>query len=199
MTGTITWDKTASPAMNDVPHSSTRRCQEDAHHLCACPRPPLRCPELPAGTIRPLSDCRSRQRRFFGFSALASDQLFTPRAGLAVTVLVGPIANVINITFSLLNYKWVIFKTNGNYVREWLRCAAVSSGGVILGTLSLPTLVILIRYLTPFKASAPYIGWAMLLGASVLMSFIGHRRFTFAQAAPVPSANFDDEKLDQSI
>jgi putative flippase GtrA len=135
----------------------------------------------------------------FGYCSFAVlNKLLTPHMPYAY-ILVGPIANVINITFSLLNYKWVIFKTNGNYVREWLRCAAVSSGGVILGTLSLPTLVILIRYLTPFKASAPYIGWAILLGASVLMSFIGHRRFTFAQAAPVPSANFDDENLDQSI
>jgi putative flippase GtrA len=130
----------------------------------------------------------------FGYSSFAVlNKVLTPHMPYAY-ILVGPIANVINITFSLLNYKWMIFKTKGNYIREWLRCAAVSGGGIIVGTVSLPTLVFLIHYLTPFEASAPYIGWAILLAASTLMSFIGHRRFTFAQATPGPVGSLEDEK-----
>jgi putative flippase GtrA len=123
---------------------------------------------------------------YFSFAAL--NRLLAPHIPYAY-IFAGPIANAINITFSFLNYKWFIFKTRGNYIREWLRCAAVSSGGIILGTISLPTLVFLIRFLTPAKDAAPYIGWAILLAASVLMSYIGHRRFTFARAMPGPSDN----------
>ena len=122
----------------------------------------------------------------FGYCSFALlNKLLAPHIPYAY-VIVGPIANVINITFSLLNYKLFIFKTKGNYVREWLRCATVSGGGVILGTLALPALVLLLRVATPVKDSAPYIGWALLLGASVLISFVGHRKFTFAAVSPLP-------------
>lgn len=123
----------------------------------------------------------------FGYCSFAAlNKLLSPHLHYAY-VFVGPIANVINITFSLLNYKFFVFKTKGNFVREWLRSAAVSGGGIVLGTLALPALVEMIRFATPAKNTAPYIGWALLLIANVIMSFIGHRRFTFAQATVVPA------------
>jgi putative flippase GtrA len=124
---------------------------------------------------------------FFGYCSFAAlNKLLAPHVPYAY-ILVGPIANVINITFSLLNYKIFIFKTKGNFLREWIRCAAVSGGGVVLGTFALPALVEMIRFATPAKNAAPYIGWAVLLMISVVLSFIGHRKFTFAQATAVPA------------
>lgn len=129
----------------------------------------------------------------FGYGSFALlNKIFTPHISHAY-ILIGPVANLINITFSLLNYKWFIFKTKGNYAREWLRCASVSSGGIILGTVSLPTLVFMIRHMTRLNEAAPYIAWAILLATSVVMGFVGHRRFTFAQATPIGGKGSETE------
>jgi len=40
-------------------------------------------------------------------------------------ILAAALSNLFNITFSYLSYKRFIFKTRGNYVREWMKCVAV--------------------------------------------------------------------------
>jgi len=92
------------------------------------------------------------------------------------------IANILSITFSYLNYKWFIFKTKGNYIREWLKCVAVYSGASVLGIILLPIIVFLIRRFTPAYASAPYIAGAIVAGGTVILSFTGHKNFTFRSA-----------------
>jgi putative flippase GtrA len=91
-------------------------------------------------------------------------------------------SNVLNITFSYLSYKWLIFKTRGNYLREWVKCIAVYSGASLFGVAVLPVLVFLIRRLTPMYASAPYLAGAILAAATVVASFTGHKNFTFRPA-----------------
>src|ERR1700744_4578537 len=41
-----------------------------------------------------------------------------PYGYLAATLL----SNLIAITVAFLGYKWFVFRTKGNYVRQWLRC-----------------------------------------------------------------------------
>src|SRR5262245_9929820 len=41
------------------------------------------------------------------------------------------IASVLNITVAFLGYKWFVFKTRGNYLKEWVRCLMVYSGGIV--------------------------------------------------------------------
>lgn len=94
-------------------------------------------------------------------------------------ILAGVVSSVLNITFSYLNYKWFVFKTKGDYLREWARCVAVYSGGIILGALLLPILVFAIRHGTGMYATAPYIAGAILLGFNVVYSFLGHKKFSF--------------------
>src|SRR5271169_2208371 len=43
-------------------------------------------------------------------------------------ILACVIASLLNITVSYLGYKWFVFKTQGNYLREWARCVTVYSG-----------------------------------------------------------------------
>jgi putative flippase GtrA len=100
---------------------------------------------------------------------------FLPYAYVFASVL----GNLIGITFSYLTYKFFIFKTKGNYFREWMRCVAVYSGAGLLGVAFLPVLVFLIRGFTSFDSAAPYIGGAIIAGLSVIASFIGHSNFTF--------------------
>ena len=93
------------------------------------------------------------------------------------------ISSLLNISVSFFGYKWFVFKTKGNYLREWLRCVAVYSGGIIFTVLTLPILVVLIRHHTRFFAQAPYIAGAILTAFMVVYSFVGHKRFSFRTPA----------------
>lgn len=116
----------------------------------------------------------------FGYSTYAAlTALLTPRMPYAY-IAASLIAGFFAFTFSYLNYKFFIFRTRGNYLREWLRCVAVYSGGLAFTTLLLPFTVALLRHFTSADTSAPYIAGALLMGANVLASFLGHKNFSFA-------------------
>jgi putative flippase GtrA len=108
-----------------------------------------------------------------------------PHAYIAASLL----SSVLNITVAFLGYKWFVFRTRGNYLKEWLRCLAVYSGSLLLGLLLLPVAVEAVRRFTGNGRTAPYIGGALLTGASVIYSFFGHRRFTFR---PLPASSTPD-------
>lgn len=115
----------------------------------------------------------------FGYSSFAVlTALLTPHLPHAY-ILAGVLSNLLNITVAFLNYKWFIFKTKGNYLREWLRCLMVYSSGIVLGTLLLPATVFSIRLVTSLTTSAPYIAAALLMGANLILSFLGHKKFSF--------------------
>ena len=94
-------------------------------------------------------------------------------------ILANLLSSLINITFSYFGYKFLVFKTKGNYLREWLRCLAVYSGGIIVSTLLLPVLVVMIRRGTGLAGSAPYLAGALMIALNTMYSFIGHKRFSF--------------------
>jgi putative flippase GtrA len=97
------------------------------------------------------------------------------------------ISSVLNITVSFLGYKWFVFKTRGNYLREWLRCLVVYSGSIALGLVMLAPTVLLVGYITGDPRSAPYIAGALLLGVQVILSFLGHKKFSFRDhGTPTP-------------
>ena len=102
---------------------------------------------------------------------------YVPASYLAASLL----SSVLNITVSFLGYKWFVFRTQGHYLREWLRCLMVYSGSIALGLLALPPTVYAVTALTGSPAAAPYIAGAVVLGAQVVISFLGHKRVTFAE------------------
>ena len=102
-------------------------------------------------------------------------------------------SSLINITVSFLGYKWFVFKTRGNYVREWLRCLVVYSGSIALGLALLPPTVLAVGAVTGNPRSAPYIAGALLMAAQVVLSFFGHKNFSF-KAVPVSPAAGDDQR-----
>jgi putative flippase GtrA len=91
------------------------------------------------------------------------------------------LSSLLNITVSFLGYKWFVFKTKGNYLREWMRCVAVYSSGIALGACLLPIVVYILRHGTRYQASAPYLAGALLTGFGVLYNFLGHKKFSFRQ------------------
>jgi putative flippase GtrA len=45
-------------------------------------------------------------------------------------IVASVISSLLNISVSFLGYKWFVFKTKGNYLREWIRCVGVYSGAL---------------------------------------------------------------------
>ena len=115
----------------------------------------------------------------FGYGTFA---LFTwvlghyiPASYIAASLL----SSILNITVSFLGYKLFVFKTKGNYLREWTRCLMVYSGSILIGLALLPPTVFAVSYVTGNERAAPYIAGALLMGGQVILSFIGHKKFTF--------------------
>ena len=92
------------------------------------------------------------------------------------------VSNLIAITVAFLGYKWFVFRTKGNYLREWLRTLAIYSGSVLVSTLALAPLVGLIRHTTRFQTEAPYIAGALVAVFTVISSFFGHKHFSFRKS-----------------
>src|SRR5208337_5022144 len=114
---------------------------------------------------------------FAFFTAILSSVI--PHSYIVASV----ISSLLNISVSYLGYKWFVFKTKGNYLREWIRCVGVYSGGILFGVVALPVLVTLIRRNTRFFAQAPYIAGALLTAFMVVYSFVGHKKFSFRTPA----------------
>src|SRR5271163_1172735 len=98
------------------------------------------------------------------------------------------LANVFSITFAFFGYKWFVFKTKGNYLKEWIRCVGVYAGSMILSAAALPFVVGLIRRETSYNRGAPYIAGAVVLVFSVFFSFFGHRHISFADRTRTPQS-----------
>jgi putative flippase GtrA len=96
------------------------------------------------------------------------------------------LANLFSITFAFLGYKWLVFKTKGNYLREWIRCVGIYAGGMILSAAALPLVVGVIRRQPGHDRSAPYIAGALVLVFSIVFSFFGHRHISFADRNQAP-------------
>jgi putative flippase GtrA len=104
-------------------------------------------------------------------------------------ILASLLANLLNISFAFFGYKWFVFKTRGNYLREWVRCVGVYAGSMVLSAAALPVAVGLIRRQPGHERGAPYIAGAIVLIFSVAFSFFGHRHISFADG---PRANRND-------
>ena len=115
----------------------------------------------------------------FGYSTFAFFTAVLDRYIPASYMAASLVSSVLNITVSFLGYKWFVFKTKGNYWKEWFRCIIVYSGSIILGLALLPPTVWLVSYVTGNTRTAPYIAGALVMGVQIVLSFIGHKTFSF--------------------
>ena len=95
------------------------------------------------------------------------------------------LSSFVNITVAFLGYKWFVFKTKGNYWREWMKCMAVYGSGMLPSLFLLPAIVEFIRHAFGLGHWAPYVGAALLTGFGVIYRFFGHKKFSF-RPAPAP-------------
>jgi len=115
----------------------------------------------------------------FGYGAYAALTAaltpFVSHSYIPASIIAAPL----NITVSYLAYKRFVFKTHGNYLREWTRCLMVYGSAMILGIVLLPPVVFLVRLVSGLDRPAPYIAGALLMGFNVIYSFLGHKNFSF--------------------
>lgn len=88
-------------------------------------------------------------------------------------------ANFVAISVAFLGYKWFVFRTKGNYLREWIRCFGVYGASALIGIVGLPILVPLLEPHMARPELASYVAAALLMGITVVFSFFGHRKVSF--------------------
>jgi len=81
-------------------------------------------------------------------------------------------ANILAITNAYLGYKFIVFRTSGNMVREYLRCYVVYGGMMML---SAGLLFVFVEYL---KLNPVYANAVCVLVATVI-SYFSHKHFSF--------------------
>lgn len=107
----------------------------------------------------------------FGYSVfVALYFLFTSSIHYMVIWLV---STVLAITNAYIGYKAFVFKTRGNYLREYLRFYVVYAGAMALNFVLLPLCVEIFRL-------SPPIAQGGLIFLNVIFSYFGHKRFSFA-------------------
>ena len=115
----------------------------------------------------------------FGYSTYALfTALLTPRLRFGY-MYAAVFSNLISITVAYFGYKFFVFKTQGNYLVEWLRCLLVYGSGMLPGLVLLPLLVEGLHYWFHLQRSGPYVAGALIMGLTVIYSFFGHKHFSF--------------------
>ena len=124
----------------------------------------------------------------FGYGCFAVLNMALQRLGPHAYLLASLLSNIIAISVAFLGYKWFVFRTHGNYLREWLRCMAVYSTGIVVTLAGMPVIVTLLRGTSlgriqfggaPLSAHAPYIAAAVMAVAVVVLSYLGHKHVSF--------------------
>lgn len=87
-------------------------------------------------------------------------------------LLIGLVANVLAISFSFTTQKLLVFRTKGRWLSEYLRSYLVYGGMGVMGTVLLWALVDGIHL--PI-----WIAQGVAIGLTVVVSYVGHARFTF--------------------
>ncbi len=88
-------------------------------------------------------------------------------------------ANLIAITVAFLIYKWFVFRTQGRYLLEWLRCISVYGSSMLITLGGLAVLVPALHRILHHPNRAPYFAGAIMAAVTVVMSFFGHKHFSF--------------------
>ena len=81
-------------------------------------------------------------------------------------------ANILAISVAFLTYKMFVFKTQGNWVSEYMKCYLVYGGTAVLGTILIWVFVDFFKW--PF-----WISQGIVMTITMVVSYSIHRIFTF--------------------
>jgi putative flippase GtrA len=89
------------------------------------------------------------------------------------------LSNLIAITVAFLGYKWFVFRTKGNYLREWVRCVGVYGTTMLINLTGMAVLVPVLRRHMEQPQAASYLAAALVLMVTVPLSFLGQKKISF--------------------
>jgi len=105
---------------------------------------------------------------------------FLPHRYLPLTVVLASVtAKPIGITMAFFCYKHLVFRTHGNYLKEWTRCFAVYGVGMLPELIALPILTHLFLHFSLTHHPAPYLAGAVITVFTATLSYFGHKKFSF--------------------
>jgi len=97
--------------------------------------------------------------------------------------LIADIAQIISkpmaITVAFLCYKHFVFRTRGNYLKEWLRCFAVYGVSTPAELVILPVATHLFLFVGPLRPYAPFLAGAVNAVIVASYSYFAHKKFSF--------------------
>lgn len=93
-------------------------------------------------------------------------------------LLIATLTNILTISMSFTTYKLLVFKTKGNWLKEYIRSYVVYGLAAIISIIGLWMLVDRIHL-------DIWIAQGLVMVLVVFVSYFGHDRFTFRKSLPV--------------
>ena len=87
------------------------------------------------------------------------------------------VSYAIAITVAFVLYRRFVFRVTGHVVRDFVRFVAVYAVSIAINLVALPILV-------EFVGVPPILAQAIILVITTVVSFVGHRSFSFRRSAP---------------
>ena len=100
---------------------------------------------------------------------------------VAVTTIANYAALPIAITVAFLAYKWFVFRTHGNFLKEWLRCFAVYGVSTPVELIILPLATHFFLFFALTHTSAPFLAGVVNAAVIATYSYFAHKKFSFKQ------------------
>jgi putative flippase GtrA len=127
----------------------------------------------------------------FGYVLFVAFNYLFRALGVYGSEIASLLGNIIAITVAFLGYKWFVFRTHGNYLREWLRCLSVYGSSVLFSLVMLPPLILLLRRWYGHSQMASNVAAAILTVVTVAASYFGHKHFSFRRSGDAMDAALD--------
>jgi putative flippase GtrA len=90
------------------------------------------------------------------------------------------VAACASITVSFIGYKFFVFKTKNNFLREFARSFLVYLPTLVINAIAIAPLTAILRRVFPhYGPQAPYVAGALLMCLTVVISFFGHKHISF--------------------
>jgi putative flippase GtrA len=83
-------------------------------------------------------------------------------------------ATILNVTNAFIGYRFIVFKSKGNLIREYFRFYLVYAVPIGLGFIGFPICLELLKM-------NPYFAQAVLMVITIAISYFGHKYITFVK------------------
>jgi putative flippase GtrA len=90
------------------------------------------------------------------------------------------LAHVISVSVAFLGHRRFVFRSTGRLASEFLKCHLVYAASFLINFALLPVLVAAFHATLGPQGYVPYLAGAVLIAGSTVLSFFGHKHFSFA-------------------